>query len=1316
MKRKVIDNRYEILKKLGSGATGSVYKVMDLKDKKIIALKILSKQKTSSEAVQRFKREFRLLAGLHHPNLCSVYDFGMLKDGRSYFTMEYIEGPNIFEFTKKLPYEKIYPVRKNISNGVYPLIIQLCRALEYIHSKGLIHYDIKLGNVLIAKGKEQGAESKKPYAQSPVFCVKLMDFGLAGEERIKGGTLIRGTFPYIAPEVIKGLAIDRRADLYSLGVLLYGIFTKRPFKKGKASFMTLIKQSIGRVSELPSKIVSDIPDGLERLIMRLIAFEPSERLSRANEVIKEINKISGLRFKVDTEKTLEAYLLSSRFVGRDKEMGLLKSSYERARNGEGKVILVTGNAGIGKSRLLREFKVFTQFRRGHCFSGYAHKDKTQPLEPFYDIFRELINYIGDGSGNKLSLAILFKMFPDLINGHLKKNLPKLVPLEPKQEKLRTFDALSDLIRYIASELGEIVILLENLHWADDLSIQFLEYLGRNLENRNIFICGICRKEELKGNLVIKRMMTNLRNEDCFNEIELRSLKFRSLYSFLDSIITSESNSVALTKYLMKKTGGNPFFVEEIMRTLLRKRRVNIGERVAIEDLKQISIPGTIEEIVLKGVKNMDSNSQKVIKFAAVLLKSFDYNLMKRLTGFEDVELSKALWELKRNQILIEEGNKYRFYHATLREAVNKRMAYSEKRKLYYQTGMILELIYKTNTEKVVEDLAYYFINAKDSKKGVQYGLQAARKSSERYADEQAIRFYRGVLSLLGDKDPIRRFDILQKLANTEVLVGYYDDAIKHYKKALSLKTGTIYKKIKIYLGISTIYGREEKNNKMLHNYQRASRILNKMKSGRLKALLKTFINIKICRAHQVMGNYKSVNKFNFDALRFPKDGLKKQEAIRLQGMIYHSMGIIEHNKCKSGKGDYDKAISYWKKAYKYYKKIKYERGIANVLNNLGADYTLNFDYQKAFDYYHKAIQMSKKIVDPSLVSTWSCNYGIILTDKGCYSKALDYYQTALSISKKIGNPLIIGGSFLGFGECFLDICNYKKAKEYYDKALKIFDTIGRRDEKIHAIGGLGNVYQTMGDYTSALKFYRKALKISIAIGYQLNIALSFSYIGILFMKIGEFSKAKKYIKDALKIATSIGAQKVTVDCYKHLCRMSIVMKNYATGHDFYRKGIKLAEESGMRQRVLQFLLLISEICYQEKKYLKGVKIADKAKKMAKEMGTKDLHTEALLVKVRNEIEQGTLSKIEIIGILNEAKKIAVEISCPEILWRVYFEYGKFLQYNKIYAKALEYYDKCHRIFIDVGSKIKNESYRHSYLDHPDRQAVFSAVREIKKLI
>ncbi|GAH08410.1 unnamed protein product, partial [marine sediment metagenome] len=239
--------------------------------------------------------------------------------------MDYIDGEDIFRTTKGLPYEEIYP-----------WIVQFCRILEYIHSRGLIHYDIKPGNVLV----------HQPHDSDKQPIVKLTDFGLAGEHQLQGGTLIRGTFPYIAPEVIKGLSIDHRVDLYSLGVLLYEIFTKRSLRaKSKKSFATLLKQSKDCISQPLSEVVTDIPKWLERVIMRLLAPEPAARFGRANEVIKAINDFTKSKFALETEKTIEGYLLSSRFVGRNKEMELLTSLYEKAKQGDGQVVLITGDAG-----------------------------------------------------------------------------------------------------------------------------------------------------------------------------------------------------------------------------------------------------------------------------------------------------------------------------------------------------------------------------------------------------------------------------------------------------------------------------------------------------------------------------------------------------------------------------------------------------------------------------------------------------------------------------------------------------------------------------------------------------------------------------------------------------------------------------------------------------------------------------------------------------------------------------------------------------------------------------------------------------------
>jgi serine/threonine protein kinase/tetratricopeptide (TPR) repeat protein len=1309
MQQKVLDNRYTILKELGTGATGNVYKVRDVRNNNIIALKILSKKSFSSDMVRRFGREFKLLAGLHHPNLCSVYDFGTLSDGRSYFTMEYIDGKNIFEFTKNLPYEKIYS-----------LIVQLCRVLEYIHSKSLIHYDIKPSNILIAENREQGAEESEPYVPDSMPCVKLMDFGLAGEHQIKGGSLIKGTFPYIAPEVIKVLSVDHRADLYSLGVVLYEIFTRSSFQDGKESFVTLLKHRDIRASELPSKIVADIPEALEYMILKLLAPEPATRYNHANEIIREINKIGTLKFTFETEKTLEGYLLSSRFVGRDKEMSLLQTLYEQAQRGEGKFVLVTGDAGIGKTRLLKEFKIFTQLQRSHCFTGHAYSDKTQVLGPFYDIFSELINYVEDGPNLshelKLSLAVLYTMFPDLTNGHLKRHVPRLASLAPGAEKLRNFEALSEFIRYCTTHLGELVVLLEDLHWADDLSIEFIEYLSRNLADTNVFICGTSREEELRENMIFKKIITHLTKQGFLTQIKLRPLKYRSLHSFLDSTITPGSNSLELVQYLMRKTGGNPYFVEEIMRTVLKKKKVSIGEHFVIKDLQKIAIPETIEEVVLKRVEDLDEICQEITKYAAVLLKGFNYDIMKRLIGLDDTDLSSALWELKRRQILIEEGNEYRFYHATLREALHKKLGYREKRQMNYRVGKTIESINRRKLGSVVEDLAYYFINARDRKKGIFYGLRAAKKCRARYANEHAVKFYKGVLNLLGEKETELRFDVLEKLGRVEIIAGHYDDMIKHSRIALGFKTGSIFKKIRIYFAMNSIYASKGYYKKVLQLYQKAEKLVKEMKLSGLKSLLQMNVKARICMTYLSLGSYKRACKFDFNTVHFPKRILKQKFAISMQANTYHILGDFENHKGQYGRADYDKVIFYYKEAIKLYKKGKIESLIGPVLNNLGILYMNSYDSQNALVYFHKSLKMSEKIGDQYSVSICLINLSIIFKRSGFYSKALGCSRKAFSHAKKIENPSVMAFALSEMSNCFLQLGNYKEAKQYIDKVLNIFRTSGLREEKIYAQRELGEIYQSMGDYSKALRFYRKALKNFKRIEYQRGIAHVLINIGSVLMEMGSLSQAKRYSENAMKVADIHRLKNVVCEYCMILCHINILSEDYVNAYEYYEKGRDIAEKLGLKRQSLQFYLLASQISYHKSSFLKELRIVTKSVELAKEMGTKGLYVEALLMKVKYEIKQKSLSKSEIMKLLDEATKIAEEIECPEIIWRVYFEYGVVLQAYKEYSQALEYYEKCIEIFKSMSNKIKNKSHRQNYLDRPDRKIVFTALDKIEKLL
>jgi serine/threonine protein kinase len=478
-----IAGRYKIIEELGRGGMGVVYRVADpLNPDRRVALKSIQRKLVQPELIARFKAEFRVLTSLNHPNVAVAYDFESLPGSEDYcFTMEFVKGRDIFSATEGSSWMQIVSV-----------LIQVCRALSYVHSRKLIHYDIKPGNVIV---DDEGQ-------------VKVLDFGLAAVKSIGPGEWKGGTPAYMAPEQADPEAlVDHRSDLYSLGIMAYQLFSRQlPFRSGSVS--ELFRMHRFQSLEFEETEWKEIPAWLRSVIERLCVKHPADRYPTANAVIKDINHQGSLSYEVETIKTRESYIFSSRFVGRSVEYSRVRDFLARRTKGSlgyPPMLMVSGQSGTGKSRLMREVRHDAQlsqvlFCQGRCFEG--NFSEFQPLIPILEMLTRRVEKLG-------GLALIRRYGPELVK--LCPSIGKTWGIEPStaleqihRERVRLQEEVTDFLMRVA-DLAPYVIYVDDLQWALSGLTELLAELARRIaigerhgEPVPIALLGTYRGDEISG--------------------------------------------------------------------------------------------------------------------------------------------------------------------------------------------------------------------------------------------------------------------------------------------------------------------------------------------------------------------------------------------------------------------------------------------------------------------------------------------------------------------------------------------------------------------------------------------------------------------------------------------------------------------------------------------------------------------------------------------------------------------------------------------------------------------------------------------------
>jgi tetratricopeptide (TPR) repeat protein len=1012
----VLGNRYRLLDALGAGGMGTVYRAHDRLTGEMVALKrVLSsamQPEASPEVRLALTHEFQALASLRHPHIIAVRDYGFDSGRQPYFTMELLPQA-----------QTVVAAGQFMTAGQkVNLLLQLLYALAYLHRRGIVHRDVKPGNVLVSGGG-----------------VKVLDFGLAALAGEAGSSA--GTLAYMAPEVLQGQAAGAAADLYAVGVLGYELFAGwQPFEVASGGGIQAILMQDADWS------LVEIEPGLQMVLARLLAKRPESRYPDAQAVIGALGVAMGRPLPVETEATRESFLQAAPFTGRTSELGRLQAALGQAMGGQGSGWLVGGESGVGKSRLLNEVRTMALVQGALVVWGQA-KEEGGPYHLWPAVVRRLLLL---AEPDELEAAVLKALVPD-IGELIDRPVADAPPLEPKLARTRLLTTVAALGQRGAA-VRPLLLLLDDLQWADENSLALLQWLVRPVGQWPLLILGTYRQDERPD--IPERLpeMTLL---------PLPRLAADELTRLSVAMLGQTGERPELLSFLQRETEGNTFFVVEVMRALAE-------EAGRLESVTAMALPlsvfaGGMRLMVQRRLQRVPAGERPLLAWAAVVGRQPDLAVLQAVEPGADIE--QWLTACANAAVLEIQDGRWQFAHDKLREGVLLNMAAEEQRGRHGAVAAVIEKLYAADLGEHYAALAFHFGQAGKREQERHYLGLAAERAQATYANEAAIEAYERLLGLLADE--AEKVEVLLKVAAVLKLVGRWPEAEERLQGALAaagtLPSATVLARCRYALG-----GLRRSQGM----YHEAMEWLEQAAVGFMAAqdkegLRQTYLEIGEVRYRQ--GEYGQARE------QLSKSLALAQETGDQAGMALavHTLGSVAYSQ-----GAYGEARSRYQESFTIQQALDDRLGMANSFNNLGNLAYKQGDFDAAKVYYHESLALRRAIGDKWGMSAALGNLGIVPYLQGDYAAAKPLWEESLALRRELGDKWSIAGSVDNLGLIAFAEGELAKAVGLYQESLALRREIGDKQGIGITLSNLAHAALDLGDYGAARQHYQESLRLA----------------------------------------------------------------------------------------------------------------------------------------------------------------------------------------------------------------------------------------------
>jgi class 3 adenylate cyclase/tetratricopeptide (TPR) repeat protein len=698
------------------------------------------------------------------------------------------------------------------------------------------------------------------------------------------------------------------------------------------------------------------------------------------------------RFDVSAERGLTP------FVGRERELDLLLDAFERAKAGRGQAISIMSEAGIGKSRLLYEFRKAVAnedltFLEGKCLSysrGVAYHPVIDLLKGNFDI-RE-----GDGNlkirekvkrGLKILGADEASTLPYLLElFSVKESGIDKIPISPEARKDRTVEAINQ-ITLKGSEIRPLILAFEDLHWIDKNSEDVLKYILESVPGARVLMIFTYRPE----------FVHTWGGRSYHSQVTLNRLSNRESLAMVTRILGTEEMDKDLEDLILEKTEGIPFFIEEFIRSLreleiIEKR----GNRYHLaKDIQDLTIPSTIQDVIMARVDSLSDGAKEVLRTGSAIEREFSYELIKQVTGLSEKELISNLSALKDSELLYERGiypqSTYIFKHALTLEVVYDSILTKRKQKLHDEIGNAIEEVYKDNIDEHYGVLSEHFITSANYEKGAEYSRLAAKKARKGASFNDAIAYGEKSATCL-EKLP-RTEQVEKKIIDAKVTLGlYYNQMFRHVEAKEAVEPI-------IELALERDYKR------------------------------------RVSQIYTIIGTYDFMVEGDYPkALQYLEKALKIAEELedRLSLVLAsHWIGHVLAESC-----EFERALHHLEKALEINVAANIPWGISAVKGCISM--TVHTNQGRAdlgFQMSQENLRFAEELGDTWMKTEAYTYHGCSCYLKGFLDEAEDRLLKAITLCERIN--FLSMGSLASFflGETYCDGREYQKAQDYLGKAI-----------------------------------------------------------------------------------------------------------------------------------------------------------------------------------------------------------------------------------------------------------------------------------------